>query len=76
EDAVLKHPDVNEAAAIGVPDGLRGLVVKAFSVRVDACAVEGIGRAPHDVGRGIARADKGQHRGGKPKPKGRDLHGS
>lgn len=32
EDAVLKHPDVNEAAAIGVPDGLRGLVVKAFVV--------------------------------------------
>ncbi|HRH86260.1 MAG TPA: AMP-binding protein [Rubrivivax sp.] len=32
EDAVLKHPDVSEAAAIGVPDGLRGLVVKAFVV--------------------------------------------
>ncbi len=30
--AVLKHPDVSEAAAIGVPDGLRGLVVKAFVV--------------------------------------------
>jgi acetyl-CoA synthetase len=32
EDAVLKHPDVLEAAAIGVPDALRGLVVKAFVV--------------------------------------------
>lgn len=32
EDAILKHPDVQEAAAIGVPDGLRGLVVKAFVV--------------------------------------------
>ncbi len=32
EDAVMKHPDVIEAAAIGVPDGLRGLVVKAFVV--------------------------------------------
>ncbi|MDA7418602.1 AMP-binding protein [Xenophilus arseniciresistens] len=32
EDAVLKHPDVKEAAAIGVPDALRGLVVKAFVV--------------------------------------------
>ena len=32
EDAILKHPDVREAAAIGVPDGLRGLVVKAFVV--------------------------------------------
>nr|WP_145549882.1 acyl-CoA synthetase [Variovorax boronicumulans] len=32
EDAILKHPDVQEAAAIGVPDALRGLVVKAFVV--------------------------------------------
>jgi len=32
EDAILKHPDVKEAAAIGVPDELRGLVVKAFVV--------------------------------------------
>lgn len=32
EDAILKHPDVQEAAAIGVPDALRGQVVKAFVV--------------------------------------------
>jgi len=32
EDAILKHPDVQEAAAIGVPDALRGLAVKAFVV--------------------------------------------
>ncbi|SCK32567.1 acetyl-CoA synthetase [Variovorax sp. HW608] len=32
EDAILKHPDVKEAAAIGVPDALRGLIVKAFVV--------------------------------------------
>lgn len=32
EDAVLKHPDVREAGAIGVPDPLRGQVVKAFVV--------------------------------------------
>lgn len=32
EDAVLKHPDVHEAAAIGVPDELRGQVVKVFAV--------------------------------------------
>ncbi|MEC9344991.1 MAG: acyl-CoA synthetase [Pseudomonadota bacterium] len=32
EDAILKHPDVREAAAIGVPDSLRGQVVKAFVV--------------------------------------------
>ena len=32
EDAVLKHPDVLEAAAIGVADTLRGQIVKAFVV--------------------------------------------
>jgi acetyl-CoA synthetase len=32
EDAILKHPSVREAAAIGVPDPLRGQVVKAFIV--------------------------------------------
>lgn len=32
EDALLRHPDVTEAAVIGVPDTLRGHVVKAFIV--------------------------------------------
>lgn len=32
EDAILRHPRVAEAAAIGVPDELRGQVVKAFVV--------------------------------------------
>lgn len=32
EDVLLKHADVREAAAIGVPDKLRGHVVKAFIV--------------------------------------------
>jgi len=32
EDALLKHPDVREAAVIGVPDEVRGHIVKAFLV--------------------------------------------
>jgi acetyl-CoA synthetase len=32
EDAILKHPDVRDVAAIGVADKLRGQVVKAFVV--------------------------------------------
>ena len=32
EDALLRHPDVNESAVVGVPDELRGQVVKAFVV--------------------------------------------
>ena len=32
EDAIHEHPDVNEAAVIGVPDAYRGQAAKAFVV--------------------------------------------
>lgn len=32
EDAILRHPKVAECAAIGVPDSVRGQVVKAFII--------------------------------------------
>ena len=36
EDAILKHPDVKEAAAIGVPDEKTGEAVKLVVVRKEA----------------------------------------
>lgn len=48
EDAVLKHPDVREVGAIGVPDALRGQVVKAFVV-ADRSGDEGFAREIQDL---------------------------
>jgi acetyl-CoA synthetase len=36
ENTLLKHPDVEEAAVIGVPDAIRGQVAKAFIVSARA----------------------------------------
>lgn len=38
ENAILKHPDIQEAAAIGVPDAQRGQVVRAYVVSARAAS--------------------------------------
>ena len=48
EDAILRHPDVREAAAIGVADELRGQVVKAFVVS-DRAGDEAFAREIQDL---------------------------
>lgn len=46
ESALLQHPDVAEAAAIGVPDELRGEVIEAFVVlRGDATPSDALTRS-------------------------------
>ena len=56
EDALLKHPAVREAAVIGVPDSLRGHVIKAFRV----CDTEGDDALAEDI-QSFVRTRLSQH---------------
>ncbi len=56
ENVMLMHPDVLEAAAIGVPDAVRGQVVKAFLVS-DRPASEGFVQEVQD----LVRSKLAQH---------------
>ena len=56
EDALLKHPAVREAAVIGVPDSLRGHVIKAFLV----CDTEGDDALAEDI-QSFVRTRLSQH---------------
>jgi len=38
EDAILEHPDVEQVGVVGVPDGTRGEIIKAFCQPVEGVA--------------------------------------
>lgn len=61
EDAILKHPDVYEAAAIGVPDAVRGQVVKAFVVSDRAASVAFVQEIQDLVRRGLSQHEYPRH---------------
>lgn len=67
ENCLMGHPDVALAAAVGVPDALRGQVVKAFVVLREGAAWDGLEAAlidrvrqrvsPHVAPREVVRVD-------------------
>lgn len=61
EDAILKHPRVLEAAAIGVPDAVRGQVVKAFVVTKGAGEADLVGEIQQLVQTNLSRHEYPRH---------------
>lgn len=55
EDAILKHKSVLEAAAIGVPDEVRGQVVRAYVVLKDEARPELVGEIQELVRENLSR---------------------
>ncbi|WP_299235382.1 acyl-CoA synthetase [Natronomonas sp.] len=41
EDAILEHPDVEQAGVVGIPDEMRGEIIKAFCQPVESATADG-----------------------------------
>src|SRR5690348_14301392 len=67
EDCLMKHPDVSNVAAIGVPDELRGEIVKVYIVLRPAtlAAHAAVGAASTDAAHVALRASIAAHVKGK-----------